>query len=146
MAHIRTQIRDNAKDLISTALPAVSVVIGRVKPAEKAKVLHIGIYTTTEATRQTDMGGDQDRVVSLRIDMALKGDEAVALDGLDAAAVLIEQAFANDPGIGGAASESEYRGVTIASVNEGEKPFFVMSMAFDVLAYTNNADPEHLSQ
>ena len=142
MAHIRKQVRDRAKLILTAALPDDEIAVGRVKPAEKAKRVSIAVYTNAEQAREDEMGGGQTRNIAIRVDIATKGSEEDALDRLDAKAVEIEQAFALDPTLGGLAAASEYRGTTTVPTMDAETPFTVMTMTFDAMVFTQKADPE----
>ena len=143
MAHVKQQVRTAALALLQAALPLDSIVAGRVRPVDRDRTVSIGLYTPGEQVAEDGSGGEQTRLIRLRIDIATKGDEAEALDRLDGRQTSIEQAFANDPDLGGLAAAVEFRGSDMAPMLiEGERPFSVMSMLFDVTLYTVKTDPE----
>lgn len=143
MAHIRSQLRSNAKTLLTAAgLDAAKLFIGRRRPAAKEDGEIIGIYTDRETSADSDMSGGQERIVQLKFDVITKGEEEAALERLDVIATQIETAIASDPTIGDVAQTYDYRSTEFIASIEGERVFTVMSMRFDVTVFTQTTDPE----
>lgn len=144
MAHIRQQLRAAAATMIAgSALCGNRVETSRARPVKRDAQPAAYVYTPTDRSNDISVEGTQQRVVRLKIDVFAKGDEADTADDLDAFGVFVEQQIAADPTFGGIATVSEYRGTDINSNADGEKPFSVMSITFDVTILTLNSDPEN---
>lgn len=143
MAHVRTQLRQAAKQLlIDAGMSAGQLFCGRRRPAAKDEAEVIGIYTDRENSADSDMGGSQERTIQLKFDVISKGEEAAALERLDAIAAAIETAIAGDTTFSGLAQTAEYRSAEFTAASEGERILQVMSLRFDVTIYTDSTDPE----
>lgn len=144
MAHIRQQIRHAVVALIKgSTLVGDRVEASRARPLRRDEPTSAFVYTSTEQSEDIDMGGTtQERAIRVKVDTVTKGDEDARQDDLDAFAVFVEKAFANDPRLGGLVNAIQYRTTDFAANTEGEKTFQVMSMTYDIAVLTHNSDPE----
>ena len=100
------------------------------------------VSTPNEQSNDQSTDGTQLRLLRLKIDAVMKGDVDDAQDDLDGFALFVEQAMAADPQIGGLATATEYRSTSFSSNADGDSPFTVMSITYDVALMTSNSDPE----
>ena len=143
MAHVRQQLRAYVSEMIKgSALVASRVQPSRARPVRRDAQPSAYVYTPSESSSDIDSSGAQQRVIRLKIDTIAKGDEADVQDDFDGFAVHVETAIAADPLFGGIASASEYKTTSFSSNADGEKPFSIMSMVFDVIVLTSNSNPE----
>ncbi|KQW62863.1 MULTISPECIES: hypothetical protein [unclassified Ensifer] len=143
MAHIRTQLRSQVVEILKgSALVGNRVHASRARPLGRNEQTSAFVYTSTEQSSDIDTDGNQLRQIRVKIDVVTKGDEAGRQDDLDGFAIHVEQAFANDPTLGGIASASEYRSTDFGANVEGEKVLQVMSILYEVAAITLNSNPE----
>ncbi|KQY71348.1 hypothetical protein ASD52_06615 [Ensifer sp. Root142] len=143
MAHIRSQLRLVVVDMVKgSALVGNRVHASRARPLGRNEQTAAFVYTPTEQSEDLDTDGTQLRRIRLKVDVVTKGDEAGRQDDLDSFAIHVEQAFANDPTLGGIASASEYRSTDFGANVEGEKVLQVMSIVYEIAAITLNSNPE----
>lgn len=143
MAHIRTAIRSHVVEMIKgSSLVGARVEAARARPLKRGELTSAFVYTAAEQSEDVDTGGTQMRRLRVKIDTVTKGDEEGRQDDLDAFALYVEQKFAADPHLGGLASATEYRSTDFAANAEGEKVLQVMSITYEVTAFTINSDPE----
>lgn len=144
MAHVRKLLRDRVT-LMLTGLPTTGgrTRQNRASPLAKMAGISLAVRTPGETAEDHSMGGGQQRTVNLRCDLATKGsDEESVADLLDLAAVEVEKTFAADQTIGGLAETYQYRGATMLISLEGERTVGALSLAFEVLVFTDRGDPE----
>lgn len=143
MAHIRTQIRAAVVELIKgSSLIGNRVGGAKVTPVKRDASPHCFVSTPNEQSNDQSTEGTQLRVLRLKIDAVMKGDVQDAQDDLDGFALFVEQAMADDAQIGGLATATEYRGTSFNYNADGDNPFTVMSITYDVALLTSNSDPE----
>lgn len=143
MAHVRTSVRAYVAEMIKgSTLVAGRVEAARARPLRKNEATSAFVYTSAEQSEDLDTDGTQDRRIRVKIDTVTKGDEDGRQDDLDGFALYVEQRFAADPRLGGLASATEYRSTDFAANAEGEKVLQVMSITYEVTAFTLNSDPE----
>ena len=143
MAHIRTQIRAYVAEMTKgSALVGSRVEASRARPLRRGEQTSAFVYTAAEQSEDLDTDGTQNRRIRIKIDTVTKGDEDGRQDDLDGFALFVERAFAADPHLGGLASASEYRSTDFSANAEGEKVLQVMSIAYEITAFTLNSDPE----
>lgn len=144
MVHVRQELRDAVTAML-TGLPSLGsrVKQNRATPLAKASPISLAVRTPSEISADDTMGGGQQRHLTVRCDLTAKGsDEQAVADALDAAAVEIEKAFAADQTIGSRAESYQYRGATMVILDEGEKLLGTLSLAFELLIFTDRENPE----
>ncbi|WP_131820987.1 hypothetical protein [Ensifer sp. LCM 4579] len=143
MTHIRTTIRAYVVAMIKgSALVGSRVEASRARPLRRGELTSAFVYTPAEQSEDIDTDGSQNRRIRVKIDVVTKGEEDGRQDDLDGFALYVEQKFAADPHLGGLASATEYRSTDFAANTEGEKTLQVMSITYEVTAFTLNSDPE----
>lgn len=142
MAHVRSQLRDTLKALLSgSGTPAISE--RRVTPYPDNLTGDINIEVMGEQIADETMGDThQTRIVMVRITPAARGATGAVEDQIDDMCVFVESAIAADPTLGGLAQTYEYRGAQIEFTAAGDKPFGAAGMMFAFTVYTDRSDPE----
>lgn len=143
MAHVRQQVRAYAKGLvIGSTLCGSRVETTRTKPIARDSEPRAFLYTVSEQSSDIDTSGNQQRQIRLKIDAVAKGDADDLQDRFDDFAVFVEKAFATDHRLGGLAAAIELRQTDFNANADGDKPFAVISLTYDVTVITHNSDPE----
>ncbi|WLR92178.1 hypothetical protein [Shinella zoogloeoides] len=143
MAHIRTSMRSYIVAMIKgSTFVGARVEASRARPLRRSELASAFVYSPSEQSEDMDTDGIQNRRVRVKIDVVTKGEEDARQDDLDSFAVYVEKQFAADPLLGGLASAIEYRSTDFAATTEGEKTFQVMSITYEITAFTLNSDPE----
>lgn len=143
MAHVRTHIRNWLKGALNGSAEAGDrVVVRRVLPLEKNFQPTFLIAVQGETAAESEMGGQQERTILVRVTACVKGDSENGENTLDAMCVFAERTFANDPSLGGHALEYQYQQTEFEFGGEGEKILCTAAMTFAVLVETSREDPE----
>lgn len=143
MAHVRKQLRDWLKaNLKGSAQAAGRVYVRRVLPLAKNFQTCLLIELRGEQIRDASNNGGQERIITVRVTAAVKGDSEASENTLDALGVFVEQTFANEPTLGGVAMEYEYQAAEFGFQADGEQTLCSASFTFAVMVHTNRTDPE----
>ncbi len=135
MAHIRAQIRD----AVATAVAGVGLTVkkSRAYPTEND---YLFVYTTSENSTRVSMS-TLERNLSVLIEFTARGPVDTIDDTLDGYAVLVETLMAAS-NLGGLVKDHVLQSTEIAFDGEGQKPVGLMRMTYDVLYFTDPANPE----
>lgn len=134
MAHVRKQIRDRIASVISTAGTLVSqrVYTTRVYPLSAANLPAITVYTGSESSALHTMGSrTMMRNLDVAVDIYVRATETTD-DDVDAIAVQIEEAVANDFTVDGLAKSVVLTGTDIDFNAEAEQPIGIARLTFSV--------------
>lgn len=134
MAHVRKQIRDRIASVISTAVTLVSqrVYTTRVYPLTAANLPAITVYTGAETSALQTMGNrTMMRNLDVAVDIYVRATETTD-DNVDAIAVQIEEAVANDFTVDGLAKSVVLTGTDIDFNAEAEQPIGIARLTFSV--------------
>jgi len=134
MAHVRKQIRDRIASVISTAVTLVSqrVYTTRVYPLTAANLPAITVYTGAETSALQTMGSrTMMRNLDVAVDIYVRATETTD-DDVDAIAVQIEEAVANDFTVNGLAKSVVLTGTDIDFNAEAEQPIGIARLTFSV--------------
>lgn len=143
MAHIRKQIRDYVASLIvGSELCGDNVDTSRAKPKKRDSPNSAHVYTAADQSSDISRDGTQQRIVRLKIDAVAKGDDDDLQDRFDDFGVHVETEMANDPRLNNLAAATEYKGTSFGVNVDGESPFGVMTISYDVTVLTLNSDPQ----
>jgi len=148
MVHVRKQLRDAVKTALTTrtagssAYPTVAgnrVYIRGSQPNPEGNCPYIKIKTPVEESERFSMDNDNQRTVTLELELALFEKNGVCEDELDAFCVQVETIM--DAGIS-TAFDYEYTGTDFDYPREGSEEFGIATLSYDVVIITNNGDPE----
>lgn len=144
MAHVRKQIRDRIASVVSTGATLVSgrVYTTRVYPLTTANLPAITVYTGGETSALQTMG-----VKTLMRELQVAVDVYVSVtsttdDDVDAIAVQIEEAIANDFDVNGLAKRVVLVSTDIDFSGETEQPIGIARLTFSVSYITAINDVE----
>lgn len=144
MAHVRKQIRDRIASVVSTAATLVSgrVYTTRVYPLTEANLPAITVYTGTETSNLQTMGVKTiNRDLQIAVDIYVRAS-ATTDDDVDAIAVQVEEAIANDFSVNGLAKSAVLSSTDIDFSGETEQPIGIARLTFSVSYITAINDVE----
>jgi hypothetical protein len=144
MAHVRQQIRDAVATTLTTAVTLVSsrVYTTRVHPLNEDLLPAISVYTGSEASERYNIGvTDVTRNLSLEIDIYVR-ETSTFDDDVDAIAVQVEEAMANDFTIGGLVKSSVLTSTAIQFDGEADQILGVAKLTYAVRYVTAINDVE----
>ena len=134
MAHVRQQIRERIVSVLTTNVTLVSnrVYGSRVYSFSEADLPAITVYAGSEASAlQTVALKTSARVVSIQVDAYVRAT-ANFDDDVDAIAVQIEEAIANDFTVNGLAKTAVLSSTELNFSGEAEQPIGSARLTFDV--------------
>lgn len=144
MTHVRKQIRDRIASQLTSNVTLVSsrVYTSRVYPLTEANLPAITVYTGSENSGRLNMGvGDLNRSLTVDVDLYVRAT-ATFDDDVDAIAVQVEEAIANDFTVNGLAKEAVLTGTDIQFSGDAEQPVGVAKLTFTVRYVTALTDVE----
>ena len=144
MAHVRKQIRDRIASVLSTSVTLVKrrVYASRVYPLTEDKLPAVTVYTGSENSNRLNMGvSDLNRSLTIDVDIYVRMTQTFD-DDVDAIAVQIEEAIANDFTVNGLAKEAVLTGTDIQFSGDAEQPVGVAKLTFTVRYVTALTDVE----
>ncbi len=134
MAHVRQQIRDRIVSVLKSNASLVRrrVFSSRVYALTEKDLPAITVYTGSEASALQTIGlKTSARVVSVEIDIYVRATNNFDND-VDAIAVQIEEAIANDFTVNGLAKSAVLASSEINFSGEAEQPIGSAKLTFDV--------------
>jgi len=134
MAHVRQQIRDRIVSVLKSNALLVRrrVFSSRVYALTEKDLPAITVYTGSEASALQTIGlKTSARVVSVEVDIYVRATNNFDND-VDAIAVQIEEAIANDFTVNGLAKSAVLSGTDINFSGEAEQPIGSAKLTFDV--------------
>jgi hypothetical protein len=134
MAHVRQQIRDRIVSVLKSNVSLVKrrVFSSRVYALTEKDLPAITVYTGSEAsTLQTIGVKTSARIVSVDVDIYVRATSNFDND-VDAIAVQIEEAIANDFTVNGLAKSAVLSGTDMNFSGEAEQPVGSAKLTFDV--------------
>ena len=144
MAHVRKQIRDRIASVIGTGATLVSgrVYTTRVYPLTEANLPAITVYTGSETSSLQTIGVKTlSRDLQVAVDIYVRAS-ATTDDDVDAIAVQIEEAIANDFTVNGLAKRVVLASTDIDFSGETEQPIGIARLTFSVSYITAINDVE----
>ena len=144
MAHVRKQIRDRVASQLTTAVTLVSsrVYTTRVHPLNEDLLPAISVYTGNEVSDRYNIGvTDVTRNLSLEIDIYVR-ETGTFDDDVDAIAVQVEEAMANDFTINGLVKSSVLTSTAIQFDGEADQILGVAKLTYAVKYVTAINDVE----
>ncbi len=144
MSHVRQQIRDAVKMLLTGATSAAANVFAqRILPVGKDVDKVCLIYALNETSVAQSMQPVRlQRIMALRIEGQFKSS-ASAIDNLmDDFAVAVEAVMATDRTFGGLAFESGLISTNIQHDAQGEKPVAIIRLEYQIIYHTRDNAPE----
>lgn len=144
MAHVRKQIRDRIASVLSTSVTLVKrrVYATRVYPLTEEQLPALTVYTGAENSNRLNMGKtDLNRSLTIEVDIYTRTTKSFD-DDVDAIAVQIEEAIANDFTVNGLAKEAVLTGTDIQFSGDAEQPVGVAKLTFTVRYVTALTDVE----
>lgn len=143
MAHIRTQIRDRVKTLLTGSADAGNRVENRrTLPLPKGMAPTFIYSIQNERSADVSMDGTQERVADLRVTACAKGDAETTEDILDRMALWTEQQFAGDPRLGGLIDTYAYQSTEFSFAGDGEQTLCTAGITFALTYYAKRGNPE----
>lgn len=144
MAHVRRQIREAVKTRLAGRTPAgANVFENRLLRIPEGKLPAITIGTADERSERSqwdECGHVLARTVEVVVELHVQHSEAE--DRLDAIAVDVERALAEDETLGGLVQELQLVRTTDAYTATGERLAGVKRLFFEATYQTAAADPE----
>jgi|11BtaG_2_1085332.scaffolds.fasta_scaffold44976_3 hypothetical protein len=134
MAHVRQQIRDRIVSVLKSSASLVKrrVFSSRVYALTEKDLPAITVYTGSEASALQTIGlKTSARVVSVEVDIYVRATNNFDND-VDAIAVQIEEAIANDFTVNGLAKSAVLASSEINFSGEAEQPIGSAKLTFDV--------------
>lgn len=134
MAHVRQQIRDRIVSVLKSNALLVRrrVFSSRVYALTEKDLPAITVYTGSEASALQTIGVKTSaRIVSVEVDIYVRATNNFDND-VDAIAVQIEEAIANDFNVNGLAKSAVLTATDINFSGEGEQPVGSAKLTFDV--------------
>ena len=134
MAHVRKQIRDQIASVLVSDVSLVSgrVYQSRVYPLHEAKLPAITVYTGSETSGLMVMGAKTlARTASIMVDAYVRATVNLD-DDMDAIAVQIEEAIADDFTVNGLAKDAVLVSTDIDFSGETEQPVGVVRLSYAV--------------
>ena len=134
MAHVRQQIRDRIVSVLKSSASLVKrrVFSSRVYALTEKVLPAITVYTGSEASALQTIGlKTSARVVSVEVDIYVRATNNFDND-VDAIAVQIEEAIANDFTVNGLAKSAVLASSEINFSGEAEQPIGSAKLTFDV--------------
>lgn len=134
MAHVRKQIRDQIASVLASDVSLVSgrVYQSRVYPLHEAKLPAITVYTGSETSSLMVMGAKTlARTASIMVDAYVRATANLD-DDMDAIAVQIEEAIADDFTVNGLAKDAVLVSTDIDFSGEAEQPVGVVRLSYAV--------------
>ncbi len=134
MAHVRQQIRERIVSVLNSGVTLVSnrVYGSRVYSLTEADLPAVIVYAGSETSALQTMGlKTSARVVSIEVDAYVRGTSNFDND-VDAIAVQIEEAIANDFNVNGLAKSAVLANTEINFSGEAEQPIGSAKLTFDV--------------
>ena len=134
MAHVRQQIRDRIVSVLKSNALLVRrrVFSSRVYALTEKDLPAITVYTGSEASALQTIGVKTSaRIVSVEVDIYVRGTNNFDND-VDAIAVQIEEAIANDFNVNGLAKSAVLTATDINFSGEAEQPVGSAKLTFDV--------------
>jgi len=134
VAHVRQQIREQIVSVLTTNVTLVSnrVYGTRVYSLTEADLPAITVYAGSEASALQTVGlKTSARVVSIEVDAYVRATTNFDND-VDAIAVQIEEAIANDFNVNGLAKSAVLASTEINFSGEAEQPIGSAKLTFDV--------------
>ena len=134
MAHVRQQIRDRIVSVLKSNASLVKrrVFSSRVYALTEKDLPAITVYTGSEASALQTIGlKTSARVVSVEVDIYVRATNNFDND-VDAIAVQIEEAIANDFNVNGLAKSAVLASSEINFSGEAEQPIGSAKLTFDV--------------
>jgi hypothetical protein len=134
MAHVRQQIRDRIVSVLKSNVSLVKrrVFSSRVYALTEKDLPAITVYAGSEASALQTIGVKTSaRVVSIEVDLYVRATNNFDND-VDAIAVQIEEAIANDFTVNGLAKSAVLSGTDINFSGEAEQPVGSAKLTFDV--------------
>lgn len=144
MAHVRQQIRDRIASVLTSNVALVSgrVYQSRVYPLTEAKLPAVTVYTGAEASGLQTLGvKTMMRVAQISVDIYAKATANLD-DDLDAIAVQIEEAIANDFTVNGIAKDAVLTSTDIDFSGDTEQPVGMARLTYEVRYITSIDDVE----
>lgn len=134
MAHVRHQIRDRIASVVTSGATLVNqrVYTTRVYPLTAANLPAITVYTGSETSALQTMGARTlMRNLDVAVDIYVRATETTD-DDVDAIAVQIEEAVANDFNVNGLAKSVVLTSTDIDFNAEAEQPIGIARLTFSV--------------
>lgn len=144
MAHVRKQIRDRIASQLTSNVSLVSsrVYTSRVYPLTEANLPALTVFAGSETSNRLNMGlNDLNRVLLIEVDAYVRVTGTFD-DDVDAIAVQVEEAIANDFTVNGLAKEAVLINTDIQFSGDAEQPVGVAKLTFSVRYVTalNNVE------
>ena len=134
MAHVRQQIRERIVSVLTTNVTLVSsrVYGSRVYSFSEADLPAITVYAGSETSGLQTVGlKTSQRIVSIQVDAYVRATSDFD-DDVDAIAVQIEEAIANDFTVNGLAKTAVLSSTEMNFSGEAEQPIGSARLTFDV--------------
>ena len=134
MAHVRQQIRERIVSVLTTNVTLVSsrVYGSRVYSFSEADLPAITVYAGSETSGLQTLGlKTSQRIVSIQVDAYVRATSDFD-DDVDAIAVQIEEAIANDFTVNGLAKTAVLSSTEMNFSGEAEQPIGSARLTFDV--------------
>jgi len=144
MAHVRKQIRDRVASTLKTNVGLVQrrVYTTRVHPLNDTNLPAISVYTGSEASDRMNAGEtDMIRELSLDVDIYVR-ETSKFDDDVDAIAVQVEEALANDFTINGLAKFSTLTSTEIQFDGDADQILGIAKLTYSVRYVTSIKDVE----
>ena len=144
MAHVRKQIRDRVALTLKTNVGLVQrrVYTTRVHPLNDTNLPAISVYTGSEASDRMNAGEtDMIRELSLDVDIYVR-ETSKFDDDVDAIAVQVEEAMANDFTINGLAKFSTLTSTEIQFDGDADQILGIAKLTYSVRYVTSIKDVE----
>jgi len=144
MAHVRKQIRDAVVTLLKANVSLVSrrVFSSRVYALTTPDLPAVTVYTGSESSSLMTIGArTMSRELSLQVDLYVRFVDTFD-DKVDAIAVQVEEAIANDFSIGGLAKSAVLTSTEIEYSGEAEQPIGIARLTFSIQYITTINDVE----
>ena len=144
MAHVRKQIRDRVASTLKTNVGLVQrrVYTTRVHPLNDTNLPAISVYTGSEASDRMNAGEtDMIRELSLDVDIYVR-ETSKFDDDVDAIAVQVEEAMANDFTINGLAKFSTLTSTEIQFDGDADQILGIAKLTYSVRYVTSIKDVE----
>jgi hypothetical protein len=144
MAHVRKQIRDRVASTLKSNVSLVQrrVYTTRVHPLNDTNLPAISVYTGSEASERMNAGEtDMIRELSLDVDIYVR-ETSKFDDDVDAIAVQVEEAMANDFTINGLAKFSTLTSTEIQFDGDADQILGIAKLTYSVRYVTAIKDVE----
>ena len=144
MAHVRKQIRDRVAATVSAAATLVSgrVYTTRLYPLTEANLPAVTVYTGQETSALQTIGARTlMRNLDVAVDIYVRATSTTD-DDVDAIAVQIEEAIADDFTVNGLAKSAVLTGTDIDFSGETEQPVGIARLTFTIQYITAINDVE----